>query len=132
MKWPRFGYVESRTAHPAGKNLYPEEANLISRRRFLEFSTGSAAVALLGCRTAYNAASPRPCAAANWQKHGIVLEATEPWEAGNVQNFTTRAEPLGRGAWRLWYSASGGPQSYAIAYAEGIPGEPMKKVRAVL
>ena len=61
-----------------------------------------------------------------------MLEATEPWESGNIQNFTCRAEPLNKGAWRLWYSVSGGPQSYAIAYAEGIPGGQMKKVRAIL
>jgi hypothetical protein len=75
---------------------------------------------------------PKAHVPALWEKHGVVLQATEPWEGGDVQNFTARAEPLGRGAWRLWYSVSSERQSYTIAYAEGVPGGPMKKVPAVL
>jgi hypothetical protein len=72
-----------------------------------------------------------PCASAAWKKHGIILEATEPWEGSEIQNFTTRAEPLDDGAWRIWYSVSGGRKKYKIAWADGIPGETMKKVCAV-
>lgn len=74
---------------------------------------------------------PAPCAPAKWKKHGIVLEATEPWEGSDVQNFTAGAEPLEEGAWRLWYSVSGQPRSFNVAYAEGVPGERMKKVPAI-
>jgi hypothetical protein len=105
------------------------------RRTFLKLSVSATAAVAAGCRTdshVQESALPRPCAPPRWQKHGIVLEATEPWEAGHVQNFTTQAQPLGRGAWRLWYSVSGTRASYAIAYAEGVPGGPMKKVAAVL
>jgi hypothetical protein len=64
-------------------------------------------------------------------KHGIVLEPTEPWEGDHVQHFTARAEPTGRGAWRLWYSVSDRRQGYNVAFAEGVPGERMRKTPAV-
>jgi hypothetical protein len=57
-----------------------------------------------------------------------VLEATEPWEGGRIQNFTSPAEPLDEGRWRIWYSGRGGKQHFTIGYAEGRPGEAMKKV----
>jgi len=72
-----------------------------------------------------------PCQPTRWQKHGIVLEATEAWEGNDVQNFTTRAEPLDNGAWRLWYSVSDQRRGFNIAYADGVPGGPMKKVPAI-
>ncbi len=109
----------------------------MNRRTFLQTSVCAASAVAAGCQTqpraeAVDAPLPRPCAATRWRKDGVVLEATEPWEGENVQNFTTRAEPLGRGAWRLWYSVSGERQRFAVAYAEGVPGQPMKKVRAAL
>src|SRR5512132_3769613 len=103
----------------------------MNRRKFLHASACAASAIAAGCHAPSHdreSAAARPCAPAQWQKHGIVLEATEPWERGNVQNFTTRAEPLGGGAWRLWYSVSGDRSGYAVAYAEGVPGQPMKKV----
>lgn len=72
---------------------------------------------------------PRPCAPGAWHKHGIILEATEPWEGSDIQNFTSRAEPLSDGAWRIWYSCSS-DGGYGLAYAEGVPGRAMKKVAA--
>lgn len=75
---------------------------------------------------------PTPCPPNQWQKRGIVLEATERWEGNNVQNFTTRAEPLEQDGWRLWYSVSDERLGYTIARAEGVPGQPMKKVPALL
>lgn len=77
------------------------------------------------------AGEPRPCPPEAWKKHGVILEATEPWEGADIQNFTTRAEPLDGGAWRIWYSVSGPRQGFALAYAEGIPGKSMRKVHAV-
>jgi hypothetical protein len=47
-----------------------------------------------------------------------------------VQNFTCPAEPLKNGAWRLWYSTSGKGTGFGLAYAEGVPGQPMKKIPA--
>lgn len=109
----------------------------MNRRTFLRAATGAAAGSLLAaCKTSApsrdTAALPKPCPPTAWRKHGIVLEATEPWEGEDIQNFTCPAEPLEGGAWRLWYSVSGGPSRYTIAYAEGVPGEPMKKVPAEL
>ncbi len=74
---------------------------------------------------------PAPCAADRWQKLGVVLEPTEAWEGDDIQNFTTRAEPLDNERWRIWYSTSGAARTYSIAWAEGVPGEPMKKTPAV-
>lgn len=71
---------------------------------------------------------PKPCLPSRWQKHGTILDATEPWEGGSIQNFTCPAEPLGGNRWRIWYSSSS--QVFSIAYAEGVPGEPFKKVPA--
>jgi hypothetical protein len=73
---------------------------------------------------------PSPCPGSAWHKHGIVLEATEPWEGTSIQNFTTPAEPLTNGAWRIWYSVSESHNGFALAYAEGVPGKPMRKVCA--
>ena len=109
-----------------------EPAPVLNRRSFLKISSATLALTLPGCQALRGTVALKPCAPSHWRKHGIVLEATEPWESGNVQNFTTRAEPLERGAWRLWYSVSGPPQSYTIATAEGVPGERMKKVPAIL
>lgn len=73
---------------------------------------------------------PKPCAPDAWHKHGVVLKPTEEWEGGTIQNFTCPAEPLGNDRWRLWYSSHGKNYKYNIAYAEGIPGQPFKKVLA--
>lgn len=75
---------------------------------------------------------PMPCPPTAWRKHGIILEASEPWEDNDIQNFTSPAEPLKGGAWRLWYSVSSRRDRFNIAFAEGIPGGPMKKVPAQL
>ena len=89
-----------------------------------------AATPVLGrCAAASRPAVPTPCLPEAWHKHGIVLEPTEPWEEGSVQNFTSPAEPLDGDRWRLWYS-SHAKSKFAIAYAEGTPGGPMKKVPA--
>src|SRR5574337_2176971 len=95
----------------------------ISRRTFLHRSLGGAAAALAAPGTLPAAAAlsgtpiPHPCAPAAWQKHGLVLEPTEDWEGGQIENFTSPPEPLADGRWRLWYSACG--KRYLIAYAEG-------------
>ncbi len=106
----------------------------IDRRTFIQTSICTAAGAALAPRilaqiSAENeAAPPLPCAPAAWRKHGIILEASEPWEGGEIQNFTSPAEPRPDGRWRIWYTVTG--RSGGIAYAEGVPGEPMKKFLA--
>lgn len=106
----------------------------INRRTFLQASAGAAAaVALTACKSASPAAAdalPKPCPPSFWHKHGLILEATELWEGDDIQNFTSPAEPLKNGAWRLWYSVSGRHDRYGIAYAEGVPGKPMRKFAA--
>lgn len=106
----------------------------VSRRTFLGAAAGAAGAVLASCRSAVpgpgGVPSFRPCPPSAWQKHGIILEATEPWEDGDIQNFTSPAEPLKGGAWRFWYSVSSRREHYLIAYAEGVPGEPMRKVAA--
>jgi hypothetical protein len=109
----------------------------IDRRAFLRASAhaavGAAFVPGLAPYAAEQAAAdlPTPCPAGAWRKQGIVLEPTEAWEGTSIQNFTSPAEPLEGGAWRIWYSVSASPSGFALARAEGIPGEGMKKVRAL-
>jgi hypothetical protein len=107
-----------------------------SRREFLAASCASVAgMALFNVARAATPAStrPAPCPPVAWKKHGLVIEGTQPWEGGSVQNFTCPAEPLKGDAWRLWYSAVGGERNhYTIAYADGVPGGKMTKVQAEL
>ncbi|NLX21848.1 MAG: hypothetical protein GXY55_09280 [Phycisphaerae bacterium] len=111
---------------------------MLDRRTFLSRAAGAtlgAAAGQLGLgRRAFGDESelPMPCPPSAWRKHGTVLEVTEPWEHGFIQNFTSPVEVLDDGRWRLWYSAVGGRSSYTIAYAEGRSGEPMKKFPAQL
>jgi hypothetical protein len=108
----------------------------IDRRTFLRAVAAAPAAAVwAGCVTPAPRSvqgSPTPCPPTAWQKHGVILEATEPWEDNDIQNFTCPAEPLKGGAWRLWYSVSGRRDRFNLAYAEGVPGGPMKKVVAQL
>src|SRR5690348_7182433 len=106
----------------------------IPRRKFLQSSLFATAGVLSGCATRFKNSESEilmPCAPEAWRKHGVILGATESWEGDSIQNFTTRAEPISRDAWRIWYSVSDPKAGYAIAFAEGIPGEPMKKIRAI-
>jgi len=106
----------------------------INRRTFIHQSLGTiAGVAasphLLYAATVAPAVTiPQPCPPTAWKKHGIILEPTEDWEGGRIQNFTSPVEPLDGDRWRFWYSACG--KKYQIAYAEGVPGGPMKKFPA--
>ena len=105
----------------------------INRRTFLHQGLGAAAAVMatphaLHAAAAPAAAIPQPCSPKAWQKHGIVLEPTEDWEGGQIENFTSPPEPLAGDRWRLWYSPCG--KKYLIAYAEGTPGGPFKKVPA--
>jgi hypothetical protein len=109
----------------------------IDRRTFLRITACAAGGAVLSaCKSVSSTAElsthPQPCPAAAWQKHGIVLEASEAWEDNDIQNFTCPAEPLKGDAWRLWYSVSSRRDRFNIAFAEGIPGGPMKKFAAQL
>lgn len=105
----------------------------ITRRTFLretlQAAGAAAAVPAVARSAEATSALPEPCPPSAWTKHGIVLEPTESWEGGEIQNFTSPAEPIGeKEVWRLWYSARGKP--FTIGYAEGRLGEPMKKVPA--
>ena len=108
----------------------------ISRRTFLGQTVWAAAGVVAGAQAATRPASqtepalPRPCPPTAWQKHGIVLEPTEPWEGGHIQNFTCPAESLDNDRWRIWYSAVDPKLGYTVAYAEGVPGGPMRKFPA--
>ena len=75
--------------------------------------------------------TPAACGADTWKKHGIILEPSETWEGNGIQNFTTRAEPLKNDRWRIWYSVSDSTRDYSIAFAEGVPGDNMTRIRAV-
>ncbi|MDO8542970.1 MAG: hypothetical protein Q7S40_21205 [Opitutaceae bacterium] len=106
--------------------------NKTDRRTFLRTTLGAAAGAFCatpGCvqpNRTMSVGQPRPCAPAAWRKHGVVLEATEDGEGTGIQSFTSPAEPLPGGRWRIWYTATGS-QSRGIAFAEGVPGGPMRK-----
>ena len=107
----------------------------ITRRTFLSSTLQAAGAvtvtpAIARSATTQQSHLPDPCLPSAWTKQGVVLEATEPWEHGSIQNFTSPTEPLEDGRWRFWYSVSGKRNMYTIAYAEGRPGEPMKKVPA--
>lgn len=110
--------------------------NAISRRELLKSIGAAGAAAALGaCQHGigiHESGPPRPCAPGAWRKHGIILEATEPWEGTSVQNFTCPAEPLENGAWRFYYSVSKSPAGYGLAMAEGEPGGKLKKTPALL
>jgi hypothetical protein len=109
---------------------------LMDRRTFVRASVYAAAGATLWQQAVAGSAEkpsddwPNPCRSSVWQKHGIILEATEPWEGTSIQNFTCPAEPMGGDAWRIWYSVSASPSGFALARAEGVPGKAMKKVPA--
>ncbi len=101
------------------------------RRAFLGRAAGGAAMlaglGTAGCRSAGGTGAPdrrHP-----WRKHGIVLASDE---SGWIQNFTSVAEPLGGGRWRLWTSLSGPDVAKNVGFAEGVPGGPMRRTFAVL
>lgn len=70
---------------------------------------------------------PSPCRPDAWKKQGTAIEPTEPWEGSHIQSFTSPAEPLDGGGWRIWYSAFPKEKGLTIACAEGKLGQPMKK-----
>lgn len=108
-----------------------------SRREVLQRCAAFAALAggldALGASPASGPhAIPEPCSSHAWRKHGVILEPTEPWETDHIQNFTSVVEPLDADRWRFWYSPCGARDSFTLAYAEGVPGRPMRKVPARL
>ncbi len=106
----------------------------LNRRHFLTKTMRAAgacvALPLFARKTIANesSATPMPCLPTAWKKHGMILDATESWEGGSIQNFTCPAEPLEGDRWRIWYSSSS--KVYTLAYADGVPGGPFKKVVA--
>jgi hypothetical protein len=71
---------------------------------------------------------PQPAPPTVWQKHGVVLDDAK----GRVQNFTSAVEPIEQDRWRLWYTATDADKTRNIGFAEGKPGEPMRRYLAVL
>lgn len=114
----------------------PNGGSGLDRRTFLGTAVCAAAGAVLGAEPPAPSppptkpAWPEPCPPSAWRKHGIILEATELWEGNDIQNFSCAAEPLQGDAWRLWYSVSRARARYTLAFAEGVPGQPMKKTPA--
>ncbi len=107
----------------------------IDRRTFLRTTLAAAGAAVSGERLARSATAtepqpPLPCPPTAWRKHGIALAPTEPWEGEHIQSFTSPIEPLEKDRWRIWYTACDPQRKQTIAYAEGLPGEPMKKYPA--
>lgn len=94
------------------------DSNRSNRRDFLRFAAAAGALAL---RPSFAAPSSPP---ANWSKRSVVLRSEDLPGGGLVQNFTSPAEPLDDGRWRLWLSASG-KVPFNLGFAEGRPGEKM-------
>jgi hypothetical protein len=70
-----------------------------------------------------------------WNDHGVILVPEKSIEGTFIQNFTCSAEPLDQKRWRIWYSMlhyDGESRGFNIAYAEGIPGQPMQRHYAAL
>jgi hypothetical protein len=106
---------------------------MYNRRTFLKQSAfGAASLSITGCRTPKAAGDVAQGANGKWQKHGILLQATELWEGHSIQNFTSSVEPLASDRWKIWYSVVNSVNSYNLAFAEGTLGERMKKVQATL
>lgn len=106
----------------------------IARRDFLKQSAlATAGLSITGCVTAGRTKSDAEVISnGKWEKHGIVLEATEAWEGHSVQNFTSSVEPLSGDGCRLWYSIVNDQSEYNLARAEGVPGRRMTKIQAAL
>lgn len=64
-----------------------------------------------------------------WEKQGLMFKM-EPGVL--VQNFTSPAEPLTEGRWRVWCSLSGPGREKNLAFAEGKPGGEWEVTEAVL
>lgn len=106
---------------------------MIHRRDFLLQSAFAAAgVAMAGCVTSKPKSDAEVIANGKWKKHGILLEATEPWEGHSIQNFTCSVEPQPEDRWRIWYSVANQKSGFSLAFADGIPGMKMRKVGATL
>jgi hypothetical protein len=76
---------------------------------------------------------PAPCSPAAWTKRGVVLRHSGEPAGGWIQNFTSAAEPLANGRWRLWCGVSGTanvPKN--IGFADGVPGDGLKPTYAAL
>jgi hypothetical protein len=103
----------------------------MNRRVFLRRSL-LAAPALALARRGFAEAPLRPSPPSAWSERKIVFREQREGIAA-VQNFTSAAEPLDHGAWRIWLSVSGNqPPTFNVGFAEGIPGEEMKVTWAVL
>lgn len=106
---------------------------LFSRRKMLACGVGGVAGLAAGAsavKRSWAASSGAVPPACGWQKRGVVLAPSERWERDGIQSFTSAAEPIDGDRWRIWYSAHSSAEGSSVAFAEGVPGEPMEKVRA--
>ena len=88
------------------------------RRRFLQLAASASALPF----SSRAAESLRPSPPSAWSPRKVVLGSEDLPPGGMIQNFTSPAEPLVAGAWRLWVSISG-KAPFNIGIAEGVPGE---------
>jgi len=99
---------------------------MMNRRHFIAFASMS-----IGSR-ALGADHPVFADASAWSKQGELFRHEGAPANGWVQNFTSAAEPLENGGWRIWTSLSG-PKGVAkkIGFHEGRPGGEWQRTLAV-
>ncbi len=104
--------------------LFSPFTQRVNRRHFLKAGTLTAAsVSFLNGTSRAANPIPAPCASEAWTKHGELFRHTGEPVGGWIQNFTSPAEPLDGGRWRLWVGLSGdGSIQKNIGFAEGSPG----------
>lgn len=100
----------------------------ISRRTLLG-TTGGAGLSLLSAAWGGALEGSR---APVWKKHGEMFRHQGEPEGGWVQNFTSSAEPLEGGRWRIWTSVSVPKSEFkGIGYHTGEPGGAWTRTLAV-
>jgi hypothetical protein len=105
----------------------------MNRREFLRRSAlATASLSVTACVTSKTTSDAEVIANARWEKRGVVLQATEPWEGHSIQNFTSAVEPQVGESFKIWYSVVNEKGNYNLAWADGVPGVHMRKVQAVL
>src|SRR3954466_12157807 len=99
----------------------------MNRREFLQKSAlATAALSVPGCVTSKTRSDAEIIANAKWEKHGVLLEATEGWEGHSIQNFTSSVEPLAGDRFKVWYSVTNEKGNFSLAWADGVPGVHMR------
>jgi hypothetical protein len=89
--------------------------NWSMNRRDLMRVAGGGALTMLTGSTGHAADTPGLGPSSGWKKHGELFRYEGSAEKAWVQNFTSTAEPVEGGKWRLWTSIS-------------VPGSPIKQI----